>query len=150
MGTTSPERSSPPPSLAVTHPYQIFLDEAIAGLLLGLAIAPAAPFLASRLRLRITDSLPFPLLWLALLLLVGRVSVAELEILPGAVIDPLLFLTSVLLYAPAAWFACLAFSRSEAMAQQRFVRRAWSIRSSRLHFGRLLVAEDPGGSTQEV
>lgn len=47
-----------------------------------------------------------------------------MEILPGAVFAPARFLVSVLCYTPAARFVCLAFSRSEAIAQARFLRHA--------------------------
>ena len=139
------------PRLAIGAPFRFFVDEVLAGLGLALLIAPAAPFLASRLRSRITDSLEFPLLWLAILLLVvGGASILELEVLPGVVFDPALFFTSVLLYAPAAWYVSLAFSRTEARAQQRFVSRAWRSRSRSFHFGRLKVTDDPEGTTTEV
>jgi len=139
------------PDVALDRPFVFFVDELIAGLLLAVLLAPAAGFLASRLRTRITDSLEFPLLWLAaLLLVVGGVGVLEVEILPGAVIDPALFLVSILLYAPAAWFVCLAFSRSEWTVQSNFLKRAWKVRAGRLHFGRLKITDDPEGTTTEV
>jgi hypothetical protein len=139
------------PDLAVSRPVVFFVDELVAGTLLAILLAPAAAFLASRVRTRITDSLEFPLLWLALLLLVvGGVSVLEVDILPGVVFDPALFLVSILFYAPAAWFVCLAFSLSETTAQARFLRRAWTVRSGRFHFGRLKVLDDPEGTTTEV
>jgi hypothetical protein len=145
------QRGAAHPSLVVYRPLQMFFDEAIAGVLLGLLLAPAAPFLASPLRIRITDALVFPLFWLALLLLlVGGTTVLEVEILPGAVVDPTLFLTTVLLYAPAAWFVSLGFSRSEAAAQNGFLRRAWGARSGRLHFGKLQVADLPEGTVHDV
>lgn len=139
------------PDLALTRPFVFFVDELIAGILLAVLLAPAAPFLAGRLRTRITDSLEFPFLWLAvLLLIVGGVSVLEVDILPGVVVNPALFLVSILLYAPAAWFVCLAFSRSESTAQALFLERAWAARSGRFHFGRLKVTDDPEGTTKEV
>jgi hypothetical protein len=139
------------PDLAVDRPFVFFLDEMVAGLLLAVLLAPAGAFLASRFRTRITDSLEFPLLWLAvLLLIVGGASVLELELLRGVVIDPSLFLISVLLYAPAAWFVCLGFSRSETETYANFLRRAWKARGGRLHFGRILVRDDPEGTTREL
>lgn len=139
------------PSLVLGRPVVFFRDEAIAGVLLAVLLAPAGAFLASRLRTRITDSLEFPLLWLAgLLLLVGGVSVLEVEVLPGAVVDPGSFFVSVLFYAPAAWFVALAFSRSESRVQARFLRRAWRARSHRFHFGRLQIRDEPGGTTTDA
>lgn len=139
------------PSYAINRPLRFFLDEALAGLGLGLLIAPAAPFLASRLRTRITDSLEFPFLWLAVLLLVvGGSSILLLEVLPGFVIDPALFFTSILFYAPAAWYVSLAFSATEARAQQLFLRRAWATRGGRFHFGRMKVTDEPEGTSSEV
>jgi hypothetical protein len=136
------------PRLAVTHPVRIIIDEAVVGVLLAAAFAPAAPFLASRLRVRITDSLPFPLLWLAALLLVlGGSTILLVEVFPGVVLDPSLFLISVLLYAPAAWYVSLAFSRTETEAQGRFLARAWRHRSPKFHFGDILVKDDPEGTT---
>lgn len=139
------------PSFAIDRPYRFFLDEALAGVGLGVLIAPAAPFLGSRVRTRITDSLEFPLLWLAVLLLaVGGSSILALEVLPGFVFDTGLFLTSILLYAPAAWYVCLAFSATETLAQQGFLRRAWRSRDDRFHFGRLEVVDRPEGTRSEV
>jgi hypothetical protein len=139
------------PNLALNRPFVFFVDELVAGLLLAILLAPAAGFLASRLRTRITDSLEFPLLWLAaLLLVVGGVSVLTVEVLPGVVIDPSLFLVSILLYAPAAWYVSLAFSRSESVVQANFLRRAWTARSGRFHFGRLKVTDEPEGTTSDV
>ncbi|MGA8303408.1 MAG: hypothetical protein WA691_05040 [Thermoplasmata archaeon] len=139
------------PNLALDRPFVFFVDELVAGLLLAVLLAPAAGFLASRLRTRITDALEFPLLWLAaLLLVVGGVSVLTVEVLPGAVFDPSLFLVSILFYAPAAWYVCLAFSRSEALVQANFVRRAWTARSRRFHFGRIRVTDEPEGTTSDV
>jgi len=139
------------PALAVARPVRIFLDELLAGLALGLLLAPAAPFLAGRVRTRITDSLPFPLLWLALLLLiVGGVSILEVDVLPGVVFAPALFLASILLYAPAAWFVALGFSVAELDSQRRFVARAWRARGGRFHFGQLRVTDEPEGTTTDV
>lgn len=145
------QRGDLAPYFAFGRPFRFYPDEALAGLGLALLLAPAAPFLASRVRTRVTDSLEFPLLWLAaLLLVVGGTSILELEILPGFVFDPGLFLTSILLYAPAAWYVCLAFSRTEAAAQQRFLTLAWGRRGARFHFGRLEVTDEPDGTTTEV
>ncbi len=139
------------PRLAIGLPLRFVADEGFAGLGLALLIAPAAPFLASRLRTRITDSLEFPLLWLALLLLVvGGASILELEILPGAVFDTALFLTSILLYAPAAWCVSVGFSRAEQRAQSSFLRRAWRARGRTFHFGRIAVSEEPEGTVVNV
>jgi hypothetical protein len=139
------------PGLVLGQPVTFFRDEAISGLLLATLIAPAGAFLGSRVRLRITDSLPFPLLWLAaLLVVVGGLSVLTADVLPGAIVDPGLFLTSVLFYAPAAWFVALAFSRSEWSVQSRFLRRAWNVRGGRFHFGHLQVKDDPEGTTNTV
>jgi hypothetical protein len=145
------QRGGVTPRYAIGEPVRFFLDEFLAGLGIAVLIAPAAPFFASRVRTRITDSLEFPLLWLAILLLViGGSSVLVLEVLPGAVFDPSLFLTSVLFYAPAAWYVSLAFSRSEASAQQRFLVRAWRGRGPRFHFGHLHITDDLDGTTTEV
>ncbi len=139
------------PRLAIDAPVRFFFYEALAGLGLAVLIAPAAPFLVSRVRTRITDSLEFPFLWLALLLLiVGGASILEVEVLPGLVFDPALFLTSILIYSPAAWYVSLAFSRSESWAQARFLRRAWNTRGHQFHFGRLQVVDDPEGTITEV
>ncbi len=139
------------PDLALDRPFVFFVDELFAGLLLAALLAPVGAFLASRFRTRITDSLEFPLLWLAaLLLVVGGVSVLTVEVLPGAVFAPALFLVSILLYAPAAWFVCLAFSSSESRVHANFLRRAWRVRSGRFHFGRLKITDDPEGTTTEV
>jgi hypothetical protein len=139
------------PRLAVDSPVRFFLIELLAGLALAVLVAPAAPFLAGRLRTRITDSLEFPLLWLALLLLVvGGASILEVEVLPGVVFDPALFFTSILVYAPAAWYASLAYSRAEERTQQAFLARAWRARGGRFHFGRIQVSDEPEGTTVEV
>lgn len=139
------------PRLAINAPVRFFTYEALAGFGLALLIAPAAPFVVSRVRTRITDSLEFPFLWLAVLLLVvGGASILELEVLPGVVFDPALFLTSILLYAPAAWYVSLAFSRAEVLSQQRFLERAWKVRGERFHFGRVNVEDEPEGTVTEV
>jgi len=139
------------PNLTIDRPVRFFLDEFLAGLALAVLLAPAAPFFASRVRTRITDSLEFPLLWLAVLLLVlGGSTILVLEVLPGVVFNPALFLTSLLFYAPAAWYVCLAFSATESAAQQRFLRRAWGVRGGRFHFGRLKVTDVPENVTTEV
>ena len=139
------------PRLAIDAPVRFFSYELLAGLGLALLIAPAAPFLASRFRTRITDSLEFPYLWLALLLLIiGGASILEVEVLPGVVFDPALFFTSILVYAPAAWYVSLAFSRTEVRAQQRFLERAWKGRTDRFHFGRINVTDEPEGTLTEV
>jgi hypothetical protein len=139
------------PHLAIGSPIRFLIDELLAGLVLGLLIAPAAPFVAGRIKLRVTDSLEFPYLWLALILLVvGGASALEYEVLPGFLFDPALFLTSILLYAPAAWFVALAFSRTETVAQRRFLARAWTARGTKFHFGRLRVTDVPEGSDTEV
>jgi hypothetical protein len=145
------QRGDLAPQFAVGRPLAFFLEEALAGLLLAVILSPAGPYFASRARLRITDSLEFPLLWLTLLLLVvGGVTVLAVSFLPRVAFDPLLFLTSVLLYAPAAWFVALAFAWEETVAQNLFFRRAWKHRSARLHFGRISVIDEPGGTTTEV
>ena len=139
------------PYLVLDRPFVFFRDEVLAGVLLAALLAPIGAFFASRLRTRITDSLEFPLLWLAaLLLIVGGVSVLTVEVLPGAILDPDLFLTSLLFYAPAAWFIALAFSRSEYSVQQGFLRRAWSTREGRFHFGHIQVRDEPEGSITEL
>lgn len=139
------------PELAVNEPIRFFVYELLAGLGLAVLIAPAAPFLASRLRTRITDSLEFPLLWLAaLLLVVGGTSILELEVLPGLVFSTTLFLTSILLYAPGAWYVSLAFSRTEVPAQRGFLEHAWKARGPQFHFGRLKVTDEPEGNVSEV
>jgi hypothetical protein len=135
------------PRLAVSHPIRILFDEALVGVLLAVTFAPAAPFLASRVRLRITDSLPFPLLWLAALLLVlGGTTILLVEVFPGVVLDPTLFLISILLYAPAAWYVSLAYSYGETRAQQRFLTHAWGRRTSTFHFGQLRIRDEPEGT----
>jgi hypothetical protein len=135
------------PGLVLGRPVVFFLDEAVAGLLLAALLAPVGALLGSRLRTRITDSLEFPLLWLAaLLLILGGVSVLVADVLPGVIVSPGLFLASVLFYAPAAWFVALAFSRSEATVQGRFLQRAWAHRGGRFHFGRVQVADVPEGT----
>jgi hypothetical protein len=139
------------PALVLKRPIVFFQDEALAGVLLAVLIAPVGALLASRLRTHITDSLEFPLLWLAVLLLAaGGASVLTVEVLPRAIIDPALFFTSVLFYAPAAWFIALAFSRSESTAQAGFLRRAWMVRSGRFHFGRIQVRDVPDHTITEL
>jgi hypothetical protein len=139
------------PYLVLDRPFVFFRDEALSGLVLAALLAPVGAFLGSRLRTRITDSLEFPLLWLAVLLLVvGGVSVLTVEVLPGAVIDPGLFLTSILFYAPAAWFTALAFSFSEVTVQRSFVRRAWRVRSRTFHFGRIQIRDAPSDTITEL
>jgi hypothetical protein len=139
------------PYLAIDAPFRFFTYELLAGIGLALLLAPAAPFLASRLRTRITDTLEFPYLWLALLLLiVGGASILVVEVLPGVVFDPALFFTSILMYAPAAWYVSLAFSRAEVRARQQFLDRAWKTRGGRFHFGRIRVVDEPEGTIIEV
>jgi hypothetical protein len=139
------------PNLVLARPFLFFVDEFVAGVLLAVLLAPIGAFFAGRFRTRITDSLEYPLLWLAVLLLVvGGASVLEVEILPGAVIDPALFFVSILFYAPAAWYVCLAFSASESRVQARFLRRAWRARSGRFHFGRIEIRDDPAGTRTEL
>lgn len=145
------QRGDLTPRIVVLRPSSFFLEEALAGLLLGVAMAPAGPFLAGRVRLRIVDSLEFPFLWLTLLLLiVGGVSLAVVVLLPRIVVNPGLFFLSILIYAPAAWFIALGFSRAEATAQNRFLRRAWQKRSPNFHFGQLEVRESEGDARVEV
>jgi hypothetical protein len=145
------QRGDLTPSFAIDRPFRFFPDEALAGLGLALLIAPAAPFLGSRVRTRITDSLEFPLLWLAaLLLVVGGSSILLLVVLPGFVFNPALFFTSILLYAPAAWYVSLAFSATEVRAQRRFLERAWKTRGGRFHFGRIRVVDEPERTETEV
>jgi hypothetical protein len=139
------------PDLVLDRPFVFFVDEFIAGALLAVLLAPIGAFFASRFRTRITDSLEFPLLWLAVLLLVvGGASVLEYVVLPGAVGDPTLFLVSVLFYAPAAWYVCLAFSHSEGRVQSRFLRRAWMVRSRRFHFGHIQIQDEPEGTRTQL
>ena len=138
-------------NLTAYHPLVFFTDEIEVGLLLAVAIAPAAPFLAARLRVRIIDTLPFPYLWLGLVVLVlGGTTVAIVAVLPGATLDPRLFLVSLLIYAPVAWYLALAFSWGESTAQRRFLRRAWAFRSSRFHFGRLQIRDEPSGEVHDA
>jgi hypothetical protein len=145
------QRGDLSPQFAVSRPIPFFLEEVLAGLLLAVVLSPAGPYLASRARLRITDSLEFPFLWLTLLLLVvGGAGVLAVALLPSVEFDPALFLTSVLLYAPAAWFVALAFTWEEAVAQNLFLRHAWKYRSARFHFGRMKVTDEPEGTTIEV
>ena len=145
------QRGDLSPQFAVSRPFPFFAEEALAGLLLAVVLSPAGPYLASRTRLRITDSLEFPFLWLTLLLLVvGGVSVLTVTLLPGVEFDTALFLTSVLLYAPAAWFVALAFTWEDTVSQNLFLRHAWKYRSARFHFGRLKVTDEPDGTTIEV
>ncbi len=145
------QRGDLAPVFAISRPFRFFPDEWLAGVGLAVLIAPAAPFLASRFRTRITDSLAFPLLWLAVLLLVvGGTTVLLLDVLPGFVFDPALFFTSILLYAPAAWYVCLAFSATEARAQELLLQRAWKARGGQFHVGRIQVTDEPEGTTTEV
>ena len=145
------QRGDLAPRFAVSRPLAFFLEEAVAGLLLAILLSPAGPYLASRVRLRITDSLEFPLLWLTLLLLVvGGVSVVTVTVLPGVEFNTTLFLASVLLYAPAAWFVALGFAWGDTAAQNLFLRHAWRVRSARFHFGRLRVTDEPEGTTVDV
>ncbi|MGA8710751.1 MAG: hypothetical protein ACLP8Y_09470 [Thermoplasmata archaeon] len=145
------QRGDLAPHFALDRPFAFFVEEFLAGLLLAVLLSLAGPYLASRTRLRITDSLEFPLLWLTVLLLVvGGVSVLEVTLLPGVEFDTGLFLTSVLLYAPAAWFIALAFTWQETVAQNLFLQNAWKYRSSRFHFGRLTITDEPKGTTTQV
>jgi hypothetical protein len=145
------QRGDLAPQFAVSRPLAFFLEEVLAGLLLAVILSPAGPYLASRARLRIPDSLEFPLLWLTLLLLVvGGVTVLAVTLLPLVAFDPALFLTSILLYAPGAWFMVLAFAWEETVAQNLFLRNAWKYRSKRFHFGRMRVTDEPEGTTIEV
>ena len=139
------------PNLVLDRPLLFFDDEFLAGVVLAVLLAPVGAFLGSRFRTRITDSLEFPLLWLAILLIVvGGTGVLELEVLPGAIGDPALFFVSVLFYAPAAWYVCLAFSYTEFTVQSRFLLRAWSFRSPKFHFGRIEVRDVPEGTRTEL
>jgi hypothetical protein len=145
------QRGDLAPQFAVSRPFAFFLEEVLAGLLLAVILSPAGPYFASRVRLRITDSLEFPLLWLTLLLLVvGGVTVLAVTLLPRVAFDPALFLTSVLLYAPAAWFVALSLTWEETVAQNLFFRHAWKQRSERFHFGRMKVTDEPEGTVTEV
>lgn len=145
------QRGELTPRIVVLRPSSFFFEEALAGLLLGVAMAPAGPFLLGRVRLRIVDSLEFPFLWLTLLLLiVGGVSLAVVVLLPRIVVDPGLFFLSILVYAPAAWFIALGFSRAETAAQNRFLRRAWDRRGPNFHFGQLEVRETESDARIEV
>ena len=137
------------PRIIVEHPELFFFDEGIAGVLLGVLLAPSGPYISARLKLRITDALPFPYLWLALLLLViGGTTLAVLVVLPGLEREPAVFFLSILLYAPAAWFIALAYSRSEWSAQLRFLDHAWRHRDSHFHVGQLEARDT--GSDQTV
>jgi hypothetical protein len=139
------------PQFTVSHPLIFFFDEAFAGFLLAVTLAPAAPFLLSRVRLRIVDSLELPLLWLALVLLViGGTSLAVAVLLPRITVDPALFFTSILLYAPAAWFVALGFSRAEYLSQNDFLRQAWSHRGVWFHYGQLYAFDGSSGTEVEV
>ncbi len=139
------------PQFAVSRPLTFFFDEAFAGFLLAVTLSPARPFSASRVRLRIVDSLEFPLLWLALVLLaIGGVSLAIAVLLPRITLDPALIFTTILIYAPAAWFVSLAFSHGEFVSQNEFLRRAWSHRSHSFHFGRLYALDQTTGTDVEV
>jgi hypothetical protein len=136
------QRGELSPRFAVSRPTSFFFDEAIAGLLLGIILAPAGPFLAGRLRRRIVDSLEFPFLRLTLLLLVvGGASLAVVVLLPRIELNPALFFLSILVYAPAAWFIAPGFSRAEVAAQNLFLARAGRRRGPSFHFGQLEVRE---------
>ncbi|MFZ1024490.1 MAG: hypothetical protein WAN87_10200 [Thermoplasmata archaeon] len=139
------------PQLTVSRPLTFFFDEAFAGFLLAVTLAPAAPFLLSRVRLRIVDSLEFPLLWLALVLLViGGTSLAVVVLLPRITLNPALFFTTILVYAPAAWFVALGFSRAEYLSQNGFLRQAWGHRNRWFHFGQLYAFDRSSGTEIEV
>ncbi|MFZ0891986.1 MAG: hypothetical protein WB778_04300 [Thermoplasmata archaeon] len=139
------------PQFTVSRPLTFFFDEAVAGFLLAVTLAPAAPFLFSRIHLRIVDSLEFPLLWLALVLLViGGTSLAVVVLLPRITLNPALFFTSILVYAPAAWFVALGFSRAECLSQNGFLRMAWGHRDRWFHYGQLYVFDRSSGTEYEV
>lgn len=145
------QRGDLAPRFALDRPLAFFVEEFLAGLLLGIILSPAAPYLMSRARLRITDSLEFPFLWLMLLLLVvGGVTVLAITLLPGFAINAALFLTSILFYAPAAWFVALAFCWEDHVVQNLFLRQAWTRRSDHFHFGRMSVTDEPEGTTTRV
>ena len=145
------QRGDLSPRFAVSRPINFFLEEILAGMLMAILLSPAGPYLASRARLRITDSLAFPVLWLAILLIVvGGATFLTVTLLPSFAFDTGLFLTSILLYAPAAWFVALSFSWGETTAQNVFIRQAWGHRSAHFHFGHLKVTDEPEGTTVEV
>ncbi|MGD1099424.1 MAG: hypothetical protein ABR888_03660 [Thermoplasmata archaeon] len=145
------QRGDLAPQIAINRPFSFFLEEVLTGVLLAVILAPAAPYLSSRARLRITDSLNFPFLWLTIILLVvGGATVLAVTLLPGVAFDTALFFTSILLYAPAAWFVALAFTWEETVAQNLFFRYAWKYRFSRFHFGRMKVTDEPEGTITEV
>jgi len=145
------QRGDLSPQFAINRPFAFFFEEVLTGVLLAVILAPAGPYLLSRARLRITDSLNFPFLWLTLILLiVGGATVLAVTLLPGVAFSTALFFTSILLYAPAAWFVALAFTWEETVSQNLFFRYAWKYRSARFHFGRMKVTDDPAGTTTEV
>ena len=130
------------PRIVVSHPEEFFLDEGLGGLVLALLLAPAGPYFASRLRLRIVDTLPFPYVWLAaLLFVIGGTTIALLVLLPGITHEPAVFFLSILLYAPGAWYLALGYSRAEWKAQTLFVSHVWPRRGPNLHFGQIEVHE---------
>jgi len=145
------QRGDLAPRFALDRPFAFFVEEFLAGLLLAIILSPAGPYLMSRARLRITDSLEFPFLWLMLLLLVvGGITVLAITLLPGVTINAPLFLTSILFYAPAAWFVALAYCWHDTAVQNLFFAQAWKRRSDHFHFGRMSVTDEPEGTTTTV
>jgi hypothetical protein len=139
------------PHVIVLRPELFFFYEGIAGVILGVALAASGPYFASRVRLRIADSLPFPFVWLTLtLLVIGGTTLALLVVLPGIQREPLVFFLSILIFAPAAWFVALGYSRAEWRAQNYFLARAWPRRGPYLHFGDLEVRESDTGAQVRV